>query len=129
MTKDAAFVQQNMQQYIQSSHNSVLAKLNAQYASNPSLDKVELPNGLVFTREDFTHDGKGTTGLGYMLRNGYLMSYASKLEPPTVYVDNVELVQDMPNESAKEVSKQISKESIEDQQKKAEDTFMGLFYE
>lgn len=129
MTKDAAFVQQNMQQYIQSSHNSVLAKLNAQYTSNPSLDKVELPNGLVFTREDFTHDGKGTTGLGYMLRNGYLMSYASKLEPPTVYVDNVELVQDMPDESAKEVSKQISKESIEDQQKKAEDTFMGLFYE
>ena len=129
MTKDAAFVQQNMQQYIQSSHNSVLAKLNAQYASNPSLDKVELPNGLVFTREDFTHDGKGTTGLGYMLRNGYLMSYASKLDPPTVYVDNVELVQDMPDESAKEVSKQISKESIEDQQKKAEDTFMGLFYE
>ena len=129
MTKDAAFVQQNMQQYIQSSHNSVLAKLNAQYASNPSLDKVELPNGLVFTREDFTHDGKGTTGLGYMLRNGYLMSYASKLEPPTVYVDNVELVQDMPDGSAKEVSKQISKESIEDQQKKAEDTFMGLFYE
>lgn len=129
MTKDAAFVQQNMQQYIQYSHNSVLAKLNAQYASDPSLDKVELPNGLVFTREDFTHDGKGTTGLGYMLRNGYLMSYASKLEPPTVYVDNVELVQDMPDESAKEVSKQISKESIEDQQKKAEDTFMGLFYE
>lgn len=129
MTKDAAFVQQNMQQYIQSSHNSVLAKLNAQYSSNPSLDKVELPNGLVFTREDFTHDGKGTTGLGYMLRNGYLMSYASKLEPPTVYVDNVELVQDVPDGSAKEVSKQISKESIEDQQKKAEDTFMGLFYE
>ena len=129
MTKDAAFVQQNMQQYIQSSHNSVLAKLNAQYASNPSLDKVELPNGLVFTREDFTHDGKGTTGLGYMLRNGYLMSYASKLEPPTVYVDNVELVQDVPDGSAKEVSKQISKESIEDQQKNAEDTFMGLFYE
>ena len=57
------------------------------------------------------------------------MSYASKLEPPTVYVDNVELVQDMPDGSAKEVSKQISKESIEDQQKKAEDTFMGLFYE
>lgn len=129
MTKDAAFVQQNMQQYIQSSHNSVLAKLNAQYASDPSLDKVELPNGLVFTREDFTHDGKGTTGLGYMLRNGYLMSYASKLEPPTVYVDNVELVQDVPDGSAKEVSKQIYKESIEDQQKKAEDTFMGLFYE
>lgn len=129
MTKDAAFVQQNMQQYIQSSHNSVLAKLNAQYASNPSLDKVELPNGLVFTREDFTHDGKGTTGLGYMLRNGYLMSYATKLEPPTVYVDNVELVQDVPDGSAKEVSKQISKEPIEDQQKKAEDTFMGLFYE
>lgn len=129
MTKDAAFVQQNMQQYIQSSHNSVLAKLNAQYASNPNLDKVELPNGLTFTREDFTHDGKGTTGLGYMLRNGYLMSYAAKLEPPTVYVDNVELVQDHPDESAQQVSKTVAKQDIQQQQKQAEDTFMSLFYE
>lgn len=129
MTKDAAFVQQNMQQYIQSSHNSVLAKLNAQYASDPNLDKVELPNGLTFTREDFTHDGKGTTGLGYMLRNGYLMSYAAKLEPPTVYVDNVELVQDNPDESAQQVSKTVAKQDIQQQQKQAEDTFMSLFYE
>lgn len=129
MTKDAAFVQQNMQQYIQSSHNSVLAKLNAQYASDPNLDKVELPNGLTFTREDFTHDGKGTTGLGYMLRNGYLMSYAAKLEPPIVYVDNVELVQDHPDESAQQVSKTITKQDIQQQQKQAEDTFMSLFYE
>lgn len=129
MTKDSAFVQQNMQQYIQSSHNSVLAKLNAQYASNHSLDKVELPNGLTFTREDFTHDGKGTTGLGYMLRNGYLMSYAAKLEPPTVYVDNVELVQDNPDESAQQVSKTIAKQDIQEQQKQAEDSFMSLFYE
>lgn len=129
MTKDAAFVQQNMQQYIQSSHNSVLAKLNAQYASDPNIDKVELPNGLTFTREDFTHDGKGTTGLGYMLRNGYLMSYAAKLEPPTVYVDNVELVQDNPDESAQQVSKTVAKQDIQQQQKQAEDTFMALFYE
>lgn len=129
MTKDAAFVQQNMQQYIQSSHNSVLAKLNAQYASDPNLDKVELPNGLTFTREDFTHDGKGTTGLGYMLRNGYLMSYAAKLDPPTVYVDNVELVQDHPDESAQQVSKTVAKQDIQQKQKQAEDTFMSLFYE
>lgn len=129
MTKDAAFVQQNMQQYIQSSHNSVLAKLNAQYTSDPNLDKVELPNGLTFTREDFIHDGKGTTGLGYMLRNGYLMSYAAKLEPPTVYVDNVELVQDHPDESAQQVSKTVAKQDIQQQQKQAEDTFMSLFYE
>lgn len=129
MTKDAAFVQQNMQQYIQSSHNSVLAKLNAQYASNPNLDKVELPNGLTFTREDFTHDGKGTTGLGYMLRNGYLMSYAAKLDPPTVYVDNVELVQNHPNGSAQQASKTVAKQDIQQQQKQAEDTFMSLFYE
>lgn len=129
MTKDSAFVQQNMQQYIQSSHNSVLAKLNAQYTSDPNLDKVELPNGLTFTREDFTHDGKGTTGLGYMLRNGYLMSYAAKLDPPTVYVDNVELVQDHPDESAQQVSKTVAKQDIQQQQKQAEDTFMSLFYE
>jgi hypothetical protein len=74
---------------------------------------VELPNGLTFTREDFTHDGKGTTGLGYMLRNGYLMSYAAKLEPPTVYVDNVELIQDHPDESAQQVSKEVAKQDIQ----------------
>ena len=52
-----------------------------------------------------------------MLRNGYLMSYASKLEPPTVYVDNVELVQDHPDESAQKVSKTVAEQDIQEQQK------------
>nr|DAO24243.1 MAG TPA: hypothetical protein [Caudoviricetes sp.] len=48
-----------------------------------------------------------------MLRNGHLMSYATKLEPPTVYVDNVELVQDHPDESAQQVSKTVAKKDIQ----------------
>jgi hypothetical protein len=48
-----------------------------------------------------------------MLRNGYLMSYAAKLDPPTVYVDNVELVQDHPDESARQVSKTVAKQDIQ----------------
>ena len=58
--------------------------------TNPKLDKVELANGLTFTREDFTYgNGKGTTGLGYLLRNGYLTSRAASYGAPIVYVDNV----------------------------------------
>ena len=90
MTKDSKFMQQNMSEYIQNGGNSVLSDLKSKFGYDPNLQKIELPNGLTFEREDFMHDnGKGTTGLGYMLRNGYLMSAAEKLNPPVVYVDNV----------------------------------------
>lgn len=90
ITKNADFVQKPLSQYIQSSGNTVLTRLRDAYMTNPKLDKVELANGLTFTREDFTYgNGKGTTGLGYLLRNGYLTSRAASYGAPIVYVDNV----------------------------------------
>lgn len=129
ISKDSNFMQQTMSQYIQDSGNSVLARLQQAYASNPNMDKVELANGLVFTREDFTHNGVGTTGLGYLLRNGYLTSAAQKLSPPVVYVDDVQIVQDSPDTSAQAAADKFAKISVEEQKKSAEDAFSMLFYE
>ena len=129
ITKDPAFLQQTMSQYIQSSGNSVLNNVKSRFVYDQNLQKVELPNGLVFEREDFMYDnGKGTTGLGYLLRNGYLTTAAIKLEPPVVYVDNVELVQDTPSSTASTVAKTVQKQSVETEQKKAQESFMDFFH-
>lgn len=129
MTKDSKFLQQNMSEYIQNGGNSVLSDLKSKFSYDPNLQKVELPNGLTFEREDFTHDnGKGTTGLGYMLRNGYLMSAAAKLNPPVVYVDNVQLVQDTPESDSGTVAKVVAKQTVEQEQKQAQDSFIDFFH-
>ncbi len=129
MTKDSKFLQQNMSEYIQEGGNSVLSDLRSKFNYDPNLQKVELPNGLTFEREDFMHDnGKGTTGLGYMLRNGYLMSAAEKLNPPVVYVDNVQLVQDTPKSDSGTVAKVIAKKTVEEEQKQAQDSFIDFFH-
>lgn len=129
MTKDSKFLQQNMSEYIQNGENSVLSDLKSKFSYDPNLQKIELPNGLTFEREDFMHDnGKGTTGLGYMLRNGYLMSAANKLNPPVVYVDNVQLVQDTPKSDSGTVAKVVAKQTVEEEQKKAQDSFIDFFH-
>ncbi len=129
ITKDSGFVQQNMSDYIQSSNNSVLSELKSRFTYDSSLQKVDLPNGLTFEREDFMHDnGRGTTGLGYLLRNGYLVSAAAKLNPPVIYVDDVQLVQDSPKTDSTTVSKVVAKQTIEQEQKKAQDSFFDLFH-
>lgn len=129
MTKDSKFLQQNMSEYIQNGGNSVLSDLKSKFGYDPNLQKIELPNGLTFEREDFMHDnGKGTTGLGYMLRNGYLMSAAEKLNPPVVYVDNVQLVQDTPKSDSGTVSKVVANQTVEEEQKKAQDSFIDFFH-
>lgn len=129
MTKDSKFLQQNMSEYIQNGGNSVLSDLKSKFSYDPNLQKVELPNGLTFEREDFMHDnGKGTTGLGYMLRNGYLVSAAEKLNPPVVYVDNVQLVQDTPKSDSGTVAKVVARQTVEEEQKKAQDKFIDFFH-
>lgn len=128
MTKDSKFLQQNMSEYIQNGGNSVLSDLKSKFSYDPNLQKVELPNGLTFEREDFMHDnGKGTTGLGYMLRNGYLVSAAEKLNPPVVYVDNVQLVQDTPKSDSGTVAKVVARQTVEEEQKKAQYKFIDFF--
>lgn len=129
MTKDSKFLQQNMSEYIQNGGNSVLSDLKSKFGYDPNVQKIELPNGLTFEREDFMHDnGKGTTGLGYMLRNGYLMSAAEKLNPPVVYVDNVQLVQDTPKSDSGTVAKVVANQTVEEEQKKAQDSFIDFFH-
>lgn len=129
MTKDSKFLQQNMSEYIQNGGNSVLSDLKSKFGYDQNLQKIELPNGLTFEREDFMHDnGKGTTGLGYMLRNGYLMSAAEKLNPPVVYVDNVQLVQDTPKSDSGTVAKVVANQTVEEEQKKAQDSFIDFFH-
>ena len=39
-------------------------------------DTVQLPNGFTLTRDDFEHEGHGTTLLGYMMRNGIIYTRA-----------------------------------------------------
>lgn len=55
---------------------SVFSQMKSAFSNNASLQKIELPNGLTVTRYDFVRqnsDGsRGTTWLGYLLRNGIL---------------------------------------------------------
>ena len=58
---------------------------------------VTLPNGFKFTLDDFEHDGKGSTMLGYMMRNGIVHTRATGTgykqinfgNPVLVHKDNV----------------------------------------
>ena len=129
ITKDPAFLQQSMSEYIQSSGNVALNEAKKRFAYDQDLQKIELPNGLTFEREDFMYDnGKGTTGLGYLLRNGYLTTAATRLSAPVVYVDNVELIQGAPSSAAAIVAKAVQKQSIETEQKEAQSSFMDFFH-
>lgn len=126
---DSQFMQMNMQSYIAATNNSVLSRCLKGFQNNPQINSVTLQNGFTFTREDFIHNGKGTTGLGYFIRNGLLVSKASSIKPPVVYIDNVQLVQDQPDASANEVANTIQKQNGQDEQKSEVKTFADLFIE
>ena len=55
---------------------SVFSQMRSTFSNNSSLQKIELPNGLTVTRDDFikqNSDGsRGTTWLGYLFRNQIL---------------------------------------------------------
>ena len=55
---------------------SVFSQMRSTFSNNSSLQKIELPNGLTVTRDDFVKqnsDGsRGTTWLGYLFRNQIL---------------------------------------------------------
>ena len=55
---------------------SVFSQMRSAFSNNSSLQKIELPNGLTVTRDDFikqNSDGsRGTTWLGYLFRNQIL---------------------------------------------------------
>ena len=64
---------------ITSSENSVFSSAK-QHFKFGNINSIELPNGIVFTKDDFLHknpDGSyGTTWLGYMMRNNLLYTTA-----------------------------------------------------
>ena len=88
---DAKLLNEN----IADSQNSVFYTAK-QVFKNTDVDKIELPNGYVFYRDDFTHknsDGtQGSTWLGYMLRNGVLRTRAIGKSYTQLNVDNFGIV-------------------------------------
>lgn len=88
---DAKLLNENMSD----SQNSVFYTAKQMF-KNTDADKIELPNGYVFYREDFTHknaDGtQGSTWLGYMLRNGVLRTRAIGKSYTQLNVDNFGIV-------------------------------------
>lgn len=88
---DAKLLNENMSD----SQNSVFYTAKQMF-KNTDADKIELPNGYVFYREDFTHknsDGtQGSTWLGYMLRNGILRTRAIGKSYTQLNVDNFGVV-------------------------------------
>lgn len=88
---DAKLLNENMSD----SQNSVFYTAKQMF-KNTDADKIELPNGYVFYREDFTHknaDGtQGSTWLGYMLRNGILRTRAIGKSYTQLNVDNFGIV-------------------------------------
>jgi hypothetical protein len=64
-----------------SSSDKVLQQAKSVFQNDQSLQSITLPNGFVVNREDFTHqneDGSvGSTWLGYLFRNNYLMTRAT----------------------------------------------------
>lgn len=73
------------------SGNSVFSTTKSKFM-NSSVDTITLPNGYIFTRDDFTHQNsngtKGSTWLGYMLRNGILKTRAIGKSYKQLNIDN-----------------------------------------
>ena len=80
---------------LMSSNDVIFSSLRTTF-KNTSANSITLPNGYVFTREDFTHqntDGsRGSTWLGYMLRNNILQTRAIGKSYTQLNIDNFGVV-------------------------------------
>lgn len=87
----------DLNKYLRTSNNSVLSRVRTLFGQS-SQDKMQLTNGLVFDKEDFTHKNTGTnvqdgsTWLGYMLRNGLLGTSAYKMGYKELRISNIRVV-------------------------------------
>lgn len=106
---------------LMSSNDVIFSSLRTTF-KNTNASSITLPNGYVFTREDFTHqnnDGsKGSTWLGYMLRNNILQTRAIGRSYTQLNIDNFGVVdknQEI-NTTKQAVVKQVKEEHV--QQKK-----------
>ena len=86
-----------LNQYMRTSNNSILSRVRTLFGSS-SQDKMQLTNGLVFTKDDFTHHNEGvdvqdgSTWLGYMMRNNLLGTSAKGLGYKELRISNVRVV-------------------------------------
>lgn len=108
---------------ITSSENSVFSSAK-QHFKFGNINSIELPNGIVFTKDDFLHknsDGSyGTTWLGYMMRNNLLYTTAVGKSYKQLYVDGFRVV-DKQNEqidSTEKTEREITKEKQEEKVKR-----------
>ena len=106
---------------LMSSNDVIFSSLRTTF-KNTNASSITLPNGYVFTREDFTHqnnDGsKGSTWLGYMLRNNILQTRAIGRSYTQLNIDNFGVIdknQEI-NTTKQAVVKQVKEEHV--QQKK-----------
>lgn len=103
------------------SSNSLFEAVRSQFL-NTSANEIELPNGLVMTRDDFTHQNAnsvGSTWLGCMLRKGLLVTKAIGQSYTQVNITSCELVNenDVDAASNQAAADQIAKQKIDQKQK------------
>lgn len=86
-----------LNQYMRTSNNSVLSRVRILFANSSQLE-MQLTNGLVFNKEDFTHHNEGTnvqdgsTWLGYMMRNNLLGTSATVSGYKELRISNIRVV-------------------------------------
>ena len=77
---------------------------------DPNVSRVELPNGLAFDREDFVYQNVGSTWLGYMMRNGLLVTPVMGMSYKQVNFEDPKLVK-IDQNGAQQAAKQIANDS------------------
>lgn len=113
---------------LMSSNDVIFSSLRTTF-KNTSANSITLPNGYVFTREDFTHqntDGsRGSTWLGYMLRNNILQTRAIGKSYTQLNIDNFGVVDKNQEVSTTKqaVVEQVKEEHV--QQKKRNFRLLG----
>ena len=86
-----------LNQYMRTSNDGVLSRVRTLFG-NSSQSKMQLTNGLVFDKEDFTHHNEGvgvqdgSTWLGYMMRNNLLGTSAKGLGYKELRISNIRVV-------------------------------------
>jgi hypothetical protein len=82
---------------MRTSDNSIISRVRTLFGSG-SQNRMQLTNGLIFDKDDFTHRNEGvdvqdgSTWLGYMMRNGLLGTSAKGIGYKELRISNVRVV-------------------------------------
>ena len=86
-----------LNQYMRTSDNSIISRVRTLFGSGQQ-NRMQLTNGLIFDKDDFTHRNEGvdvqdgSTWLGYMMRNGLLGTSAKGIGYKELRISNVRVV-------------------------------------